>query len=134
MPFYDIGAGSLSASVIEVVSTVKTGLTTAVHVLLYASERGVNGWLLDGVIIDTLTGVLNDLQEWMLVHTRGQTTARFSRLRKESQRAREYTVLKTQLYKAECETTAKPMIDLVGLPAKAALSSQGLHPVTSSAS
>lgn len=136
--FYDLGAGSASASIAEVTTDVKTGMAQGIKMLGHAWERGLGGKLLDGVVVERLADAFDKQRG------EGATPARLlprvmQRLRKEAQKVREVlsantdtfvsvaslhedTDLKTSLTRAEFEEDAEPMLKLVAGPAKAVLS------------
>ena len=142
--FYDIGAGSASASIAEVTSDVKTGIASSVKMLAHAWEKGVGGRLLDAVVVDRLADAFDSQRG------NGATPSRelprvMMRLRKEAQRVREVLSantntmvsvaslhddvdLRTTFKRADFESDAEPMLNLVGGPAKAALSEAKMKP------
>lgn len=136
--FFDMGAGSTSASIAEVTSDTKTGIASSVKMLAHAWERGVGGRLFDTVVVDRLADAF-DKQRGP-----GATPSRdiprvMMRLRKEAQRVREVLSantdtmvsvaslyddldLRTTLSRANFERDADSMFSLVAGPARSALS------------
>lgn len=136
--FYDIGAGSASASIAEVTSDVKTGLATAVKMLVHTWEKGIGGRVLDSVVVDRLADAFDKQRGAGATPTRELPRA-MMRLRKEAQRVREVLSantdtmvsvpslhddldLRTTLNRADFEKDAKSMLSLVGGPVRSALS------------
>lgn len=141
--FYDIGAGSASASVAEVTTDVKTKVTSAVKMLAHAWERGIGGRALDDVIVERLADAFDKQRG------QGATPSRdiprvMQRLRKEAQKAKEMLSanteaflsvaslhddidLKTSITRADFENDADSTFSLVALPAKAVLREVGLR-------
>lgn len=148
--FYDVGAGSASASVAEITSDVKTGIASGVKMLSHASELGISGRLLDDVIVQRLADAFDQQRGSSATPSRDLPRV-MTRLRKEAQRAREVLSANTQTFvsigslhddidlrttinRADFEADAESMLSLVGAPAKAAmtkasLSSTDLHAV-----
>lgn len=142
--FFDVGAGSASASVVEITSDVKTGIASGVRVLSHASEQGVGGRLLDTVIVDRLADAFDQQRGGPKASPKARELPRvMTRLRKEAQRAREVLSantetmvsiaslyddmdLRTQLSRADFEADAASMLRLVVAPANAALASAGV--------
>lgn len=135
--FFDVGAGSSSASVVEITSDVKTGISSNIRVLSHASEQGVSGRLLDSVIVDRLADAFDKQRSKDATPSRDLPRV-MTRLRKEAQRAREVLSansetmvsigslyddmdLRTPLSRTDFESDAKSMLQLVVGPAKAAL-------------
>lgn len=142
--FFDVGAGSASASVVEITSDVKTGIASGVRVLSHASEQGVGGRLLDTLIVDRLADAFDQQRGGPEASPKARELPRvMTRLRKEAQRAREVLSantetmvsiaslyddmdLRTQLSRADFEADADTMLRLVVAPANAALASAGV--------
>lgn len=142
--FYDVGASSTTASVIEITSDVKTGIASSIKVLSHVSELGLSGTLFDDIVIERLADAFdkqrgNDAKE---KPTRDLPRV-MARLRKEGRKAREVLSantetfvsigslyddldLKTSLNRLDFENDASSILSLVGAPAKAAISSAGL--------
>lgn len=136
--FYDIGAGSASASIAEVTSDVKTGAATAVKMLAHAWENGVGGRLLDNVIVERLADAF-DKQRGPDATMSRDIPRVMMRLKKEAQRVRETLSantdtmvsvgslyddvdLRTTVNREDFERDADSMLSLVGGPALAVLS------------
>lgn len=135
--FYDIGAGSASASVAEVASDVKSGVASSVKVLGHAWEMGISGRELDHVIVNRLADSF-DKQRGNSATPSRQIPRVMMRLRKEAQRAKEVLSanmdamvsvpslyddldLRTTLHRSDFEADAKSMFRLVKNPVKTAL-------------
>lgn len=142
--FYDLGAGSASASIAEVTSDVKTGIASSVKMLAHAWEHGVGGRLLDTVVVERLADAFDKQRGAGAIPSRGIPRV-MMRLRKEAQRVREVLSanmdtmvsvaslyddldLRTTLNRADFEKDAEAMLSLVGGPARTALSQANLKP------
>lgn len=140
--FYDLGTSGASASIAEITSDTTSGHASRIKMLSHAWEQGVSGRLLDDVIVDRLADAF-DKQRGAEATPSRQIPRVMMRLRKEAQKAKEVLSanterfvsigslyddldLKTTLYRADFESDARSMFDLVGGPAKMALSRAGL--------
>lgn len=140
--FYDLGAGSASASIAEVTSDVKTGIASSIKMRAHAWEMGVSGRLLDSVVVDRLADAFDKQRGPSATPSRDLPRV-MMRLRKEAQRAKEVLSantdtmvsvaslyddldLRTTLSRADFESDASSMLQLVGGPVKEALTLAGL--------
>lgn len=136
--FYDLGTSGASASIAEITSDVNSGHASRIKMLSHAWEQGVSGRLLDDVVVDRLADAF-DKQRGPAATPSRQIPRVMMRLRKEAQKAKEVLSanmerfvsigslyddldLKTTLYRADFESDASPMFDLVGGPVRMALS------------
>lgn len=142
--FYDLGAGSATASIAEVTTDTKTGVATSVKMLAHAWDHGVSGRLLDNVVVDRLADAF-DKQRGPGAKPSRDIPRVMMRLRKEAQRAREVLSanmdtmvsvaslyddldLRTTLSRTDFETDAESMLSLVGGPVRSALNLAKLKP------
>lgn len=135
--FFDMGAGSASASIAVISSDVKTGIANSIKMLSHASEKGLGGRLFDTVIIDRLADAFDKQRGASATPSRDLPRV-MTRLTKEAQKVREVLSanletfvsvgslhddidLRTTVSRADFESDAKSMLSLVSVPVKAAL-------------
>lgn len=140
--FYDIGAGSTSTTIAEISSDVKTGVANSIKVLAHAHDLSLGGRRLDTVIVDRLADAFDKQRGPSATPSRDLPRV-MMRLRKEGQRVREVLSansetavsvaslhddldFRTTISRADFETDASPMLNLVSGPAKQALSDAGI--------
>ena len=140
--FYDLGAGSASASVAEIVSDVKTSSATSVRVLSHASDHQIGGRFLDEAVVSRLADAFDKQRSGDFTPAR-EIPRVMMRLRKEARRAKEVLSANTESFvsigslhddldlratitRADLETDTADMLSLISGPPKQALDRAGL--------
>jgi hypoxia up-regulated 1 len=140
--FFDLGSGSATASIAEIVTDIKTGIAASVKMLGHAWQRDVGGRALDQVLLKKMASDFDAQREGKGTPAR-ELPRVMMRLRKEAQRTREILSANTEtqvsvpslhddidfrtlITREDFETGAADILRRAVLPASAVLAKTGL--------